>query len=143
MAQVKPTYEEVTEFSDIAEKLVQKYPDLYSHIDSNIIKCLAINNKERPDSRKLWEIKALPEYALPDCPYAYYAIIYLHDWSEMTEKIRNRLIATILYAIPDEEGKVRPFDYRNFGPMVRTLGIDYLEDEEGPDPLTEDVEWTV
>jgi len=141
--QIKPTYEEVKEFSDTGNKLIQKYPDLYSHVDMDVVKCLAINNKERTEKGRLWEIKAIPEYALPDCPYAYYVILYLQDWVEMSDKIKNRLVASILYAIPDEEGKVRTFDLKDFGPMIRTLGVDYLENEDGPDPVEDDVRWIV
>jgi len=143
MPNIKPTYEEVKEFNEKANKLVQKYPDLYSHVDADAVKCLAINNKDRSEKGRLWEIKAIPEYALPDCAFSYYVIIFLKDWVEMPEKIKNRMVAAIMYAIPDEEGKIRTFDLRDFGPMVRTFGVDYLENEDGQDPVEDDVRWIV
>ena len=143
MAQVKCTYDNVDEFAEKANKLLKKYPDFFGDVDVSRIKCLAINNKERSERKKLWEMRAIPDFAQPDCPYSYYAIVYLNDWTEMPEKIKNRLVATLLYAVLEEECKVKPFDMRDYGPIVRTLGTDYLEDEKGLDPLTEDVKWVV
>lgn len=141
--QIKSTFENIDEFAVIAKKLLQKYPDFFGSIDLERVKCLAINNKQRSEKKKLWEMKAIPDFALPDCAYSYYGIIFLDDWTEMPDKIKHRLIATMLYAVAEEEGKVKPFDLKDYGPFVRTLGTDYLDSEDGQDPLTEDVKWVI
>ena len=141
--QVKPTYEDVEEFPGIIEKLVEKYPEVFDHIDPERVACKAINNKKKPAKRLAWEIKAIPEYAINDCKYSYYVIVYLDYWNELPEKIKNRLVADVLFAIPDEEGKVKTFDFRAYNPIVRAFGIDYLEDESGDDPLEDDIAWVL
>lgn len=141
MAKVKPTYEDVDEFTDIATKLIRKYPDKFDHVDIDRVKCRAINNKARTEKGKYWELKAIPEYALPDCPYSYYVIIFLQDWVEMLDKIRNRLVCDVLWSIPDEEGKVKSFDLKAHAPMIRAMGVDFMEDDNGPDPLVDNINW--
>jgi hypothetical protein len=141
MAKVKPTYEDVAEFADISTKLISKYPDKFEHVDIDRVKCRAINNKDRAEKGKYWELKAIPEFALPDCPYSYYVIIFLKDWVEFSDKIKNRLVCDILWSIPDEEGKVKSFDLRAHAPMVRAMGVDFMEDDNGLDPLIDDINW--
>jgi len=141
MANVKPTYEDLDDFTVKATKLVKKYPEIFDHIEAEKIKCKAINNKSKPEKKGHWELKALPEYAIPDCPYAYYVIVHLSDWVELPEKIQNRLVADVLFAIPDEEGKVRAFDLRAWSPMIRAFGVDYMDDDKGEDPLADEVKW--
>ena len=116
---------------------------VFEHVDPDRIACKAVNNKKKPDKKNSWEVKAIPEYAVDDCKYSYYVIIFLSDWTEMSEKIQNRLVTDVLFTIPDEEGKVKTFDFRAHSPMVRAFGMDYLEDEDGDDPLTDEVQWVL
>lgn len=141
MPQVKPTFEPVAEFTDIAKKIVDKYSDVFASVDVENIKCLAINNKTRSEKKGLWDIKAIPEYALPDCPFAYYVIIYLDDWTEMPDKIKNRLVADVLFAIPEDKGKTKTYDLRAHSPMIRAFGVDFMDSEDGDDPLANEVKW--
>jgi len=143
MAKVKATYEDVPDFSDIATKLIAKYPDHFEHVDINKVKCRAINNKDRTEKGKYWDLKAIPEFALPDCDYSYYVIIFLPDWVDMTDKLRNRMVCDVMWSIPDEEGKVKSFDLKAHAPMVRSMGVDFMEDDNGPDPLVDDIKWIV
>jgi len=141
MPNVRPTYEDVEEFADIVKKLIEKYPEVFEHIDPERVTCKAVNNKKKPDKRGAWDLKAIPEYAVDDCKFSYYTIVFLDFWSELPEKIKNRLVADVLFAIPDEEGKVKTFDFRAHSPMIRAFGMDYLEDEDGDDPLEDEVKW--
>jgi len=143
MGQVKAVYEELQEFKDLAKKLVDKYPEMYGDVDIDKIKCLAINNKKRPEKRKLWEVKALPEFASAYCQYTHFGVIYLDDWNEMPKKIKHRLVSAILYAVSEEEGKVKAFDHKDYTIFDKTFGLDYLNDENGPDPVEEDVKWVI
>lgn len=141
MAQVKATYEESTEAKEVAEKLIEKWPDHYGHIDLDKVKFLAINNKNRKEGKKMWEVRAIPDFALTDCPYTHYVVIYLQDWVELSQKFRNLLMADILFAIPDEEGKVKPFDLKGYSPVIRTFGPDFMESDDTLDPLGDDINW--
>jgi len=141
MAQVKATYEDCKDAEEVAKKLIDKYPDFYGHIDMDKIKCLAINNKDRGEGKKMWDVRAIPDFALQDCPYTHYIVIFLSDWVEMSSKLRNLLLADILFSIPDEEGKVKSYDLKGYSPMFRTFGPDFMEDDTVQDPLADDVKW--
>ena len=143
--QIKPEYEIVEEYSNIASLLIAKYPDVFSNVDVKKIRCVAITNKERTERKKIWEVKAVPMPIKMDCPYGWYVIIYLNDWVEMTEKRKQYLVASSMCAIPEEEqeGKVFPPDLKDYSVMVRTLGVDYMEkpDDELRDIIKENIKW--
>ena len=144
MAKAKPEYEEVQEFASIANKLVQKFPDVFYGTDVSKVKCVAVINKERQSKTKVWEIKGVPMPIRMDCPYAYYLVIFMSDWNEMADKHRKLLVASALLSIPtdkDKEGQVNQFDLKDFDIMVRTFGIDYLIKDDVPDLIKEDIKW--
>jgi len=145
MAKVKPTYEELPAFLEIAKKLVDKFPDIYPDIALDDIRAVAINNKNRADGAQLWNIVSAKEPISMYCSCTYCVIVYLSDWTEMCDKLKNRLVAAVLFAIPsgDNEGKINTFDLKDFTPMVKTFGVDYFEDEEGPDPLGDGFKWSL
>ncbi len=148
MAQIKPEYEVLDEFTDLAKEILKKYTDQFYGVDLNVIKAVAITNKERPQSSvKLWDLKAVPMPIRMDCKYAYYVILYSEDWDSLEKKHKLLLICQILCAIPiDEdgevdEGKVKPFDMKDFATMLRTFGTDYLTKDDVPDVLFDQIEW--
>ena len=145
MPQIKPEYELVKEFADIASALVERHPSMFGGIDIGRVRCFAIMNKKRKDDKVLWEIKAVGMPMLIDCPFAWYYTIYMGDWAEMSDKHRQHLVADMLFAIPKdgEEGKINRFDMKDFSVMLRSFGTDYLQNS--PDELTDllsgDVKW--
>ncbi|NJL70105.1 MAG: hypothetical protein HC888_00220 [Candidatus Competibacteraceae bacterium] len=148
MAQVKAEWEIIPEFNELAEKLVEKYKQKFYGIETDIIRCYAITNKERSQkNNKFWELKPVPYPVRLDCPYSYYITVHLSDWEGMEKKHRLAMIAQILHSIPldengqMEDGKVIPFDLKDHSPMVRTFGADYLVRDDIPDLLDEEVEW--
>ena len=144
MANIKPEFETVEEFDDIASKLVNKYPEVFGGIECDKIKCVGITNKERKEGKKMWEVRGVPAPLSMDCPFSYYIIIFMSDWAEMDEKRRAMLVASTLMAVPHEdekEGKVNPFDLKDYITMVRTFGVDYLDRSEVADILKDDIEW--
>ena len=143
--QIKAEYEEVQDFATIANKLVQKYPGIFFELDVNKVKCVGIVNKERSSRKKMWEVKAVPMPISMDCPYSYYIIVHLSDWTEMEDKHKYLLIADALLAIPtneENEGKVNGFDLKDYDVMIRTFGVDYLEKTSVPDIIKNNIEWT-
>ena len=144
MAQAKPTYEELSEFATIAAKLVEKFPDIYKGVDLDGVKAVAINNKERSEKRRPWEIIPAKDPLSMFCSCSYCVVIYLSDWVEMGETVKNRLVADVLFAFPDDkDGGVNPFDLKAYSPMIKTFGVGFLDSEEGLDPLEEGFEWTL
>ena len=140
MAQIKPEYEVVDEFNTIATKIVEKHPNIFNGIKVDEIRCYAITNKERPEKKKTWEVKAVAHPVRIDCPYGWYAVVYSQDWEEMDEKHKALMVSAILCSI-GEEGKVNPFDLKDYGVLVRTFGPDYLDKADIPDILKDNVDW--
>jgi len=148
MAQIKPEYEAIEEFTNFAKQIVDKYPDVFYGVDVNSIRCVAITNKDRKVSKDcLWELKGVQMPIKMDCPYSYYVIIYSSDWEEMSEKHKLLMISEVLCGISKEgdgEGKVNPMDSKGYKIMYRTFkSIDYLQEADVPDILREDIEWKV
>jgi hypothetical protein len=146
MAQTKPEYAECTEFGNYASQLVSKFPEVFGALDVSKVKCVAITNKDRSEKKNLWEVKAVPYPIRMDCPYAYYVVIFMKDWTEMDESHKAALVAETLHAIPsseDEEGKTNPFDLKDYGNMIRTLGVDYMEKDGIPNLIKDDVKWVL
>jgi len=148
MSQIKPEYEAVEEFTILAKQVVDKYPDVFYGIDVNLIRCVAITNKDKPAKKeRLWEIRGVQMPIRMDCSYSYYVIMYLSDWEEMDEKHKLLMISEVLCGVSkdkNEEGKVNPPDSKGWKLMQRTFkSIDYLQEADVPDILREDIEWKV
>jgi len=145
MAQEKPVYETVNEFSKMARKVIDKYPEIFYGREIDQIKCVKITNKERPESKDcMWVLQAVKEPVRLDCPYAWYAVLWSKDWDEMDEKHRYLLIADILHGIPngEDEGKVNPPDSKGYKCMQRTFkGIDFMTDPNVPHIIDDSVVW--
>ncbi|MFA5759229.1 MAG: putative metallopeptidase [Clostridia bacterium] len=145
MAKEKPMYEVVNDFSDIASSIIEKYPEMFAGIDIEKVKCVKITNKDRPESKsQRWEVDAVKMPALLDSPYAYYFTVWHSDWEEMDSVHKQLLVAEMLHSIPqkdDSEGKVNANDVKGYASMIRTFGVDYLDNPDAKDILTTDVLW--
>jgi len=142
VSQQKPEYECLDEFNAIATKIIEKYPSVFADVNADEVRCYAITNKDKPDSKKTWTLRAVTYPIRLDCPYGWYATIYLEDWEQMNEKQQQLLVASILCAV-GEEGKVVAPDLKDYNVMVRSFGVDYLDDTNVPDILNEDVDWVI
>lgn len=132
----------------MAKSIVDKYPDQFVGIDTSLIRCYAIVNKDRKETNpKVFDLHAVKMPIRLDCPYSFYAVIHLSDWSVMEEKHKLLLISQILTAIMvDENGdmieeKVKSFDMKDFATMLRTFGTDYLVKDDVPHILEEEIKW--
>jgi len=143
--QIKAEFEVVSEFASLAKSLKTKYPEIFDGIDVDTLKCVAITNKERTSSRKkLWSILPVKQPVRMDCPFSYYVILFSTDWEELNEKMRLLLVADVLQSIPtdDDEGKVLSPDMREFSVMLRTFGVDFMDDDSKVPHLIQDkVTW--
>jgi len=143
--QIRPEYQVVDEYVQIASSLSAKYPNIFPGMDLNQVRCVAITNKTRSDKKKLWEVKAVPMPIRMDCPYGWYIVIHMDDWADMTDKRKQYLVASSMCAIPSdlEEGKVFQPDLKDYAVMLRTFGVDYMDKEEDElkDLLQDEVKW--
>jgi len=146
LAQLKPEYVALDEFADIAQKLIDKYPEVFGGIDISTIKCVSITNKDCPEKRKNkpYEVKGVPQPIRMDCPFSYYVVLYQSDWVEREDRHKTILTAAILQAIPadiETEGKVNTYDLKDYYKMQKNFGVDYLESDDIPDLLADGFTW--
>ncbi len=142
MPQIATQYEELNDFTNIAAKLVERYPDIFAAITLDKIACVAITNKEYQEGKKKWEVKTMGPPETIYCQKEYIFVVYQDDWSAMNIKHQNLLVADALLSIsPDGDGKTVPFDMKDHSIMLRTFGVDYLDNPEAPDILSQNVAW--
>lgn len=122
MAQIPKDYEVIGEFNERAARIVEKYPDTFGDIDIGLIRCYGVTNKPRNDN-KIFEVKAVVMPIRMDCEYGWYGVIYSEEWNEMDVAHKNLLVAKMIYACGDEEGKIRQQDYKDFDMFLMTQGI--------------------
>lgn len=147
---VKPEYEVVEEFKDSALKVVEHFSEVFVGIDPddfvNRIRCVAITNKERPDSQACYyDIKGISQPIRSFCECEYVVTVYMNDWAVLPDNLKDRLIFSILRRIPldnDPDGKVLSQDFKDDGMLVRTFGPDYLEADDGVSIFDDDFQWT-
>ena len=66
----------------------------------------------------------------------YVFVFYQHDWDELSDKHRAAITADALMGIPPGgDGSVTTMDYKDHGMMLRTFGVDYMDNPEIPDLL--------
>jgi hypothetical protein len=150
MAAAKPEYEIIEEFNTITVKLVNKFSEVFPNVDaeefSKNIKCVGITNKDKTDTGSRADIKGITQPIRMFCEVGYVVTVYSSDWNEMNDKIKQNLVMSMIRRIPldqESEGKVVPLDFKDDGMLVRTLGPDYLDRDDVPDLLKDNIEWIV
>jgi len=141
--QIKPEYEINDEFVTLAKRLTEKYPSQFYGKPVDVLRSVTITNKDRPNKKKMAEVRAVPMPVAMDCPYKFYVIVYSSDWDAFNPKQKQALVADVLFTLPDgadEEKLVQP-DLKDHSVVLRTLGVDYMQSTELPDLLVEDIEW--
>ena len=143
MSQSKPHYEELPEFIDLAKRLLDLYPSVFPNIEADKLAAIQITNKERPPKRtQLWEIKPITAPITLFCSKTYFVTVFSKDWEGRCENARAAIVADVLFSIsPDGEGKTVPFDKKDHSIMLRTLGVDYADEDNIPDLLAGKVDW--
>jgi len=143
MPQIKPNYEQLPEFAELAKKLIDLYPSVFPDIDADKLAAVQITNKERPEKKtQLWELKPVTPPITLFCPKSYFITVHSSDWDSLNDKHRAALVADVLLSIsPEGEGKTVPFDKKDHSIILRTLGVDYMDTDNIPDLLSGKVDW--
>lgn len=143
MAKVKPVYEELSDFTDLADKLLSLYPSVFPSIDAKQIAAVQIVNKVRPEKKsQVWELRPVVPPVTLFCPKLYFVTVYSSDWDSFTDNHKAAVVADILLSIsPEGEGKTVPFDKKDHSLILRTLGIDYMQTADIPNLLDGKVSW--
>jgi len=143
MAQSEPVYEELADFLQIADKIIEKYPDKFGDIDASKIACVSIQNKERSEKKmQIWEVKSVKPPISLFSTKDYIFVFHQKDWDELADKHRTLIVADCLCSIPPGGGgDVVSMDYKDHSMMLRTLGVDYMQRNDVPDILETDIDW--
>lgn len=143
MPQIKPNYEQLPEFSEIAKKLVDLYPSVFPDVDADSLAPVQITNKDRPEKKnQLWELKPVTAPITLFCPKTYFITVHSTDWDALSEEHKAALVADVLLSIsPEGEGKTVPFDKKDHSLILRTLGVDYMDTGGIPNLLHGKVDW--
>jgi len=143
MAQKECIYEPIDEFIDIADSLINKYSDKFGDIDVSTIACVGIQNKERSEKKKqLFDVKAIGAPVSIYTSKRYVFVFHQHDWDEMSNKHRAAITADALMCIPPGgDGALNTMDYKDHGTMLRTFGVDYMDNPDIQDLIDTDVVW--
>lgn len=143
MAKIKPIYEQLKDFNDLGEKLCKKHSDKLSNIDMDKVICIMVTNKTRPEKQTtLWSLRALKPPMSLLSPYKYVVSLFQGDWDSMGEKHRAMMVFDILCSIEpgDGDASVIAFDKKGHSTIMRTFGVDYMEDPNIPNLLEESFE---
>jgi len=143
MAQIKPNYEQLPEFIEIAKKLVDLYPSVFPNVDADKLASVQITNKERPEKKtQYWELTAVTPPVTLFCPKNYLITVYSSDWDALSEPHKAALVSDVLLSIsPEGEGKTVAFDKKDHSVILRTLGVDYMDEANIPNLLAGKVDW--
>lgn len=141
MAQIQPQWVEVEEFSILATKLVEKYPERFAEINVDHIIAYACVNKDRPDGRRepYRMSGAVPPESFTNSK-SYFVKMFQDVW-ERTGTQKLALVFSALSRIdPTTPGKVKPLDYADQEEMVASFGANWHERGDLPDLLKDDVD---
>jgi len=126
------------------QELVDLNNEKFYGVDVDKIRAYAVTNKERGEKqKKIWEMKSVPMPIRLDCQYTYFIVVHLSDWDQMLKWQKGLVILDILHGIPGpaDEGKILPMDLKDYSPIIRTFGADYLCDAPEQDPFSGPIKW--
>jgi hypothetical protein len=140
MAKEKPRYEVIEGSREMLEKLISLNDDRFGHIDPKIIGVVAIVNKEPSFPYKI--IKINNPVAM-FCHLRYIFVFFESVWESMNEDQRGLIMLDMLFSLdPDEdEPKLIAPDVKDHSAMLRTFGVDYLDNPGIRDVLTKPIDW--
>ena len=143
MAQIKPEWEEISEFLNMAKKVIEKYPDEVGHADPDALIAYKCTNKTKPESKtKLYEMKGQAEPEAFTNQKKYFVKMYHDVWDNMDESNRLLLIFSALKRIDaenPESGKVSGCDMHDQSFMARTFGVDWATRSDVPNILNDKI----
>jgi hypothetical protein len=143
MAQIKPQWEPLVQFSVMAAKLIEKYPERYLGVEIDKLIAYSCTNKDKPKGgTKPYEMSGESEPESFTNSKQYFVKLFQSDWDSRTEQQQLAIVASVLERIdPDDPGKIKPLDHRDQGVMLRTFGIDWHDRGDLPHLLNDNVQF--
>ncbi len=143
MAQIKPEWITLDEFTALAARLVEKYPERYSGVDADQIIAYACTNKDKPERKtRPYDMSGEMEPESFTNSKQYFVKVFKSDWDARTEEQQLTIISSVLERVDvDNPGKIRSDDHKDQCVMIRTFGIDWQDRNDLPHLLRDDVEF--
>ncbi len=134
----KPEYSPLPDWTTIANKLVQRYPEKFDGINVAMVRPVMITNKDQKEGKHVWELTTVPYPMRLDLNYDFYITMNGKSWAEAPKTLQQWYVADSLHAISREgDAKVVPFDLKDFSSVIRNAGVDWNRGGEVPDLLGE------
>lgn len=142
MPQVKPVWTEIYEFRTMTNKLIEKYPEKFSHIDPEWVIAYS-SNKDKPEKKtKPYDMAGESEPMSFTNTKKYFVMFHNGEWEARDESSKLALVFSALVRIPvDDSGKIGSLDYRDQNIMVRTFGPDWQMRGSVPHLLNDRIEF--
>jgi len=143
MAQIKPEWEVISEWDALVQKIQEKFPEHFDHVDPTLIIAYKCTNKTKPEGKtKLYDMSGQTEPEAFTNSKKYFVKMFHDVWDIMDERNRLLIVFSALSRIDKEKpdsGKVAGFDLHDQSFMARTFGVDWATRSDVPNILTESV----
>lgn len=137
MPKVKPEWNIHKEANEMVAKLCEMHPRHLGHISAGDIGCVAISNKDKGETQDDCRIRGVRE---PDSLFSTvkYVIVFFQEcWDKYNPAQRSMMLFRNLIRIPDTEdgldGSVLKQDLQDVRVLVKTFGVDYMDNPNLPD----------
>jgi len=137
MPKVQPTWSLNDEADKMVTQLVQRNPDLFSHIETARLGCAMVVGKEPADNQD-WDAKisGIQEPEVMFSSKTYVLWFFESTWKKYTKAQRSAMLFRQLTRItPDFDGKLLKEEH-TCRLLAKAFGLDYIERQDLPD-LTE------
>jgi len=140
MAQIKAQWIEVEDFIELANKLVEKYPEKFGEVDINQLVAYVCVNKDKPESKcRPYDMTGSKEPESFTNSKTYFVKMFNDIWDK-TRQQKLAIVFSVLCRIePSNPGKVKPFDYADQDEMVTNFGAHWHNRGDLPDLLNDNV----
>lgn len=139
MPKEAPEWEICHEAEEIVKGLREMYPEVLGHVDASMVGCAMIVNNPSPKSQK-WDsrIKGIREPESLFTSKLYVIYFYKDQWEKYTKIQREYMLLRQLGRIGDDfDGAVLPESLKDDRMLVKKFGVDYMENPNLPDLLSE------
>jgi len=143
MAQIKQEWEIINEWDGLVQKVIEKFPEHFDHVDLSLIIAYKCTNKPMPEGKtKLYDMSGQTEPEAFTNSKKYFVKMFHDVWDIMDDRNRLLIVFSALSRIDKEKpdsGKVSGFDLHDQSFMVRTFGPDWATRSDVPNILTESI----
>jgi|LauGreDrversion4_2_1035121.scaffolds.fasta_scaffold01102_9 hypothetical protein len=134
---------EMSDAKEMANEIINKYPDQFGHIEVTKIKFIGIMNKKKAnDHAKIWSLQSVTEPLNIFFEIDVVASILLDYWSNMDYQHQALVIASMLDCLMFKERLfVRGYDVQDSRLMLGNFGLDYESNPDVPDIMNGNYNW--